>query len=127
MNLQHALRKLALSFYTHGVFKDSAHPDAILLNGEKGFKLKAHDSRPDLPPSPFFLNLRTSENPKPGPLTPAMVQEAGRLMCQKSIQLGLAYQHVVGLPPQLSQDCVRLGEGRAGGLQEDRSGQVHHR
>lgn len=32
------------------------------------FKLKLHDKKPDAPLSPFFINLRNKENPKPGPL-----------------------------------------------------------
>lgn len=32
------------------------------------FRLKLHEKKPDAPLSPFFFNLRTPDNPKPGPL-----------------------------------------------------------
>ena len=32
------------------------------------FKLKLHEKYPDAPLAPFYLNLRTADNPKPGPL-----------------------------------------------------------
>ncbi|MBI4092513.1 MAG: hypothetical protein HY420_01165, partial [Candidatus Kerfeldbacteria bacterium] len=34
------------------------------------FKLKMHETNPDAPLSPIYFNLRTSDNPKPGPLGP---------------------------------------------------------
>ena len=37
------------------------------------FKLKKHEREPDAPLSPYFFNLRTPENPKPGPLDPEIV------------------------------------------------------
>ncbi len=39
------------------------------------FKLKLHQTHPDAPLSPIYLNLRTPDNPKPGPLTPQVVRE----------------------------------------------------
>jgi len=39
------------------------------------FKLKLHETHPDAPLSPIYLNLRTPDNPKSGPLTPAIVRE----------------------------------------------------
>lgn len=38
------------------------------------FKLKLHEQHPDAPLSPIFFNLRTPDNPKPGPLDPELVQ-----------------------------------------------------
>lgn len=45
--------------------------------GGKGFRLKYHEAQPNAPLSPIYLNLRTSENPNPGPLTPEHMAEIG--------------------------------------------------
>jgi len=44
------------------------------------FKLKLHEKNPDAPLSPIFLNLRTPDQPKPGPLTPELVEVIGKLL-----------------------------------------------
>ncbi|MBI5654811.1 hypothetical protein HZC53_04130 [Candidatus Uhrbacteria bacterium] len=44
------------------------------------FRLKLHEKNPDAPLSPIYLNLRTSDNPKPGPLTPEIVDTVGQCM-----------------------------------------------
>jgi len=44
--------------------------DAVLIDTERGFKLKLHEKDPSAPLSPFYLNLRSITHPnKPGPLT----------------------------------------------------------
>lgn len=58
----------------------SVHPLVIKRGKERGFKLKLHEKSPDVPLSPFYLNLRTPDNPKPGPLTPEVVEQAARCM-----------------------------------------------
>lgn len=41
------------------------------------FRLKLHETQPDAPPSPFFFNLRTPENPKPGPINSYVCKAIG--------------------------------------------------
>lgn len=66
------LRRLALQLYDIGCFQEKKRsPEG------KGFRLKLHEKQPDAPLSPYYLNLRTPENPKPGPLTAELVSEIG--------------------------------------------------
>lgn len=69
---------LGLRYYDVGAFKDKSHPTAVQRGEERGFKLKTHEKQPDLPLSLFYFNLRTDDNPKPGPLTPELVAESGQ-------------------------------------------------
>lgn len=62
------------------------------------FKLKLHETEPNAPKSPIFLNLRTPENPKPGPLTPDVVAAIGDYLFRLSEVLGLEYDAVTGIP-----------------------------
>jgi orotate phosphoribosyltransferase len=89
--LLHALWEL-------GVVKTEEHPSAIEQGNERGFFIKSHEENPNLPLSPFFLNLRTPENPKPGPLTPDVVQLIAKAMHTLVRQLGIAYDKVVPIP-----------------------------
>ncbi|MEK7615092.1 MAG: hypothetical protein AAB431_01760 [Patescibacteria group bacterium] len=41
------------------------------------FTLKLHEKQPNAPLSPYFFNLRTPDNPKPGPLTLAELRLIG--------------------------------------------------
>ena len=43
-------------------------------------KLKLHETHPDAPLSPIYLNLRTPDNPKPGPLTPVVLDLIGDVL-----------------------------------------------
>lgn len=54
---------------------DAATP-AIRVNLGNGFLTKFHERYPDAPHSPLYVNLRTKDNPKPGPLGP---DEVGRV------------------------------------------------
>ncbi|HUD21030.1 MAG TPA: hypothetical protein VMQ44_03125 [Candidatus Saccharimonadales bacterium] len=62
------------------------------------FKLKLHETHPDAPLSPIYLNLRTLENPKPGPLTPEVVQLIGAELFEIADLNCLHYDHVLGIP-----------------------------
>lgn len=62
------------------------------------FKLKLHEENPLAPLSPIFLNLRTPENPKPGPLTPNIVALIGRCMLETAKKLALQFDAVAGVP-----------------------------
>jgi uridine monophosphate synthetase len=62
---------------------ESDHPLVITRGDERGFRLKLHEKNPDAPLSPIYLNLRTPDNPKPGPLTPEIVDFAA--LCMKDV------------------------------------------
>lgn len=91
-------RQLALALYDVGAVMDRncIHPK---LNPEgKGFRLVLHEKNPGAPLSPFYLNLRTPDNPKPGPLTPEIVREIGDIFYGQACLLQIGYDHVVGVP-----------------------------
>lgn len=62
------------------------------------FRLKLHETNPDAPLSPIFFNLRTSDNPKPGKLTPEFVQAAGQHLYELAKSRGLEFDLVAGVP-----------------------------
>ncbi|MSR85455.1 hypothetical protein EXS71_03430 [Candidatus Uhrbacteria bacterium] len=61
------------------------------------FRLKLHETKPDAPLSPIYLNLRTPQNPKAGPLLPWAVASIAQALL-KMARKGLEYQHVTGVP-----------------------------
>jgi orotate phosphoribosyltransferase len=63
------------------------------------FRLKLHETQPDAPLSPIYLNLRTPDNPKPGPLTHGLVKEIAQLFYELLLHTpNLSFRYVVGLP-----------------------------
>lgn len=52
----------------------------IARDDEPGFRLKLHERNPSAPLSPLYFNLRTPENPKPGPLDQRLCQIIGLMM-----------------------------------------------
>lgn len=62
------------------------------------FKLKLHEKNPDAPLSPFFLNLRSGDNPKPGPLASVDFDLIARALWEKTTEEGLSFQAIVGIP-----------------------------
>jgi uridine monophosphate synthetase len=63
------------------------------------FRIKLHERKPDAPLSPIYLNLRTPDNPKPGPLAPELVNEIAELFYQlMSFTPDLDFRYVAGLP-----------------------------
>lgn len=63
------------------------------------FKLKLHEKNPDAPLSPIYLNLRTPDNTKPGPLTPKVVQLIAECFIDKLLPTpNKYYDHVAGVP-----------------------------
>ncbi|MDD5071631.1 MAG: phosphoribosyltransferase family protein [Patescibacteria group bacterium] len=62
------------------------------------FRLKLHEKFPDAPLSPFYLNLRTPDNPKPGPLTPEDCILAAELLWRKILESGLTFSAIAGIP-----------------------------
>ncbi len=92
-------QQLALLLYALGAVKTRNHPTAVSRpSGERGFKLKLHERTPDAPLSPVYLNLRTPENPKPGPLTPEVVELAGKVLYRRASAACLGYTHIAGVP-----------------------------
>lgn len=86
-------RGLALELFEIGAFMDKAgSPEG------KGFPLKLHEKNPDAPLSPFYLNLRTEGNPKPGPLTAAHVTAIGVHLFALAAEKRLLYDAVAGIP-----------------------------
>jgi orotidine 5'-phosphate decarboxylase subfamily 2 len=76
------------------------------------FRLKLHDTQPDAPLSPIYLNLRTPDNPKPGPLKPELVEMITRLLYEILVQtMDLDFRYISGLP--------RAGDPLAAGLMEN--------
>lgn len=96
--MDHTQCKLAEALFDVGAVMDRTmiHPT---LNPEgKGFRLRLHDTNPDAPLSPFYLNLRTPDNPKPGPLTSEIVEQIGSALYNEAHRIALWYNCVVGVP-----------------------------
>ncbi|MAG12278.1 hypothetical protein CL630_00495 [bacterium] len=84
---------LARALFNEGVFLDkSRSPDGA------GFPLRLHDTDPDAPLSPYYLNLRTSGNTKPGPLEGTLLDMLGRALFNEAERQRLRYRSVAGLP-----------------------------
>ncbi len=77
-------------------FADRLFTAGAIQFGE--FRLKLHETHPNAPPSPIFLNLRMPDNPKPGPLTADLVGVAGRLLYEMAVERDLPYTRVCGVP-----------------------------
>jgi orotate phosphoribosyltransferase len=86
------LRHIALAIFENGAFKD------YRSSTEGGFKLALHRMQPEAPLSPFYLSLRTPENPKPGSLTPRLVELIGKELYRLSILAKIQYDCFVGIP-----------------------------
>jgi len=80
------------------LFKIGAIQDKSQSPGGKGFKLKLHEKSPGAPLSPFYLNFRTPDNPKPGPLTPDIIEAVGQELFLLACEKELRYDFVVGVP-----------------------------
>jgi len=81
---------------------ESNHPLVVTRQGpngvERGFKLKLHEKNPDAPLSPVYFNLRTPDNPKPGPLTPEIMYLVADCMHDRIRELGLTFTAIAGVP-----------------------------
>lgn len=62
------------------------------------FRLKLHETQPDAPLSPIYLNLRTSDNPKPGPLGGDELARVGELFRDAISEAGVTFTAVAGIP-----------------------------
>jgi uridine monophosphate synthetase len=90
--------KLTEALFDVGAVMDRTRIHPTLNPEGKGFKLKLHETNPDAPLSPFYLNLRTPDNPKPGPLTPEIIERIGSALYDKADRLAFWYNCVVGVP-----------------------------
>lgn len=79
-------RKLAIQLFEIGAVEFGA------------FKLKLHQTQPDAPLSPIFFNLRTPDNPKPGPLTPEVMDRVGQVLYARALWGQLRADYVAGIP-----------------------------
>ncbi|MDP3793198.1 MAG: phosphoribosyltransferase family protein [Candidatus Uhrbacteria bacterium] len=92
-------QQLALMLYGLGAVKTKDHPTAtVRSSGERGFLLKLHERTPDAPLSPIYLNLRTPDNPKPGPLTAEAIELSGRVLYRRATSALLGYDYIAGVP-----------------------------
>lgn len=63
------------------------------------FELKLHETQPDAPKSPIYIDLRTASHPsKPGPLTDEVVERIVGLMIDLLAAEGIRYDCFVGVP-----------------------------
>lgn len=62
------------------------------------FQLKMHEEHPDAPKSPIYLNLRTQDNPKPGPLDIDILEMIGELMFDAVMMRGFDFDVIAGIP-----------------------------
>jgi orotate phosphoribosyltransferase len=89
-------RQLAASLFDIGAIKFGS------------FRLKLHENNPEAPLSPVYLNLRTPDNPKPGPLTPEMVEMASQCMYWITRSSALLYMLTAGVPHAGDPFAARL-------------------
>lgn len=62
------------------------------------FKLKLHEKNPSAPLSPFFFNIRTSNNPKPGTLTPKDCELVAGCIWKAVQKSGIDFTAACGIP-----------------------------
>lgn len=82
--------QLADRLFEIGAIKFASRP------GE--FRLKLHETHPDAPLSPIFFNLRTPDNPKPGPLTPEVLRLIGRALAEIVASRVGGFDHITPIP-----------------------------
>jgi hypothetical protein len=77
--------------YDIGVFQ-------FRTDAEEGFKIALHRTNPNAPTVSFYINMRTPENPKPGPLTQRLVDDIGKELYFFSVECNLSYTAFAGVP-----------------------------
>lgn len=80
----------------------------------QGFRLKLHEKNPEAPLSPFYLNLRTPNNPKPGPLTPELVRESTQHLWALATEQHVHNVHCVAGVPRAGDPLARALSERVG-------------
>lgn len=86
-------KSLALLIFDAGGFKDKTKSPQ-----GKGYTLKLHEKNPNAPLSPFYIMLRTPDNPKPGPFTPGVIRAIGQQLYEYAESIDLEYDCVAGIP-----------------------------
>lgn len=71
---------------------------AVKINLSDGFVGKYHDDHPDAPRFPLYLNLRTRENPKPGPLTDEVIELMAGAFIARLQEGSFRPTHICGIP-----------------------------
>lgn len=71
---------------------------AIKIETEGRYSFKRHEKEPNASLSPIYFNLRTPDNPKPGPLSDRLIRMIASAMFIKARQEGLVYSVVAGIP-----------------------------
>lgn len=71
---------------------------AIKIESEGKYSFKRHEEEPDAPLSPIYFNLRTPDNPKPGPLTPEIIREISTGLWCLAGRNSILYDVVGGIP-----------------------------
>jgi len=93
--LEHEYARLADMLFDLGAVRFAG----VAGEPEEGFTLKLHEENPLAPKSPIFLNLRTPDNPKPGPLTPEALELTGKLLYGRLHEIeGLDFTYIAGIP-----------------------------
>lgn len=82
-----------------GLRKDTA----LMLNAKKAvefgaFKLKLHEKNPDAPLSPFYINMRDKNNPKPGPLEVKDYELIARCLLEVIKEGNFVFDAIAGIP-----------------------------
>ncbi len=63
------------------------------------FRIKLHEKHPDAPLSPYFFNLRTPDNPKPGPLgRDQLIQIGSAFFLDLILGRNLPHDVICGIP-----------------------------
>lgn len=102
-------RALGLALYDiGGVLDRKRSPEG------KGFRLKLHERDATAPLSPFYLNLRTPDNPKPGPLTPELVRESAQHLWTLATEQRVHDVHCVAGVPRAGDPFARALSERVG-------------
>jgi len=87
---------------TKAFLTDLFNIGAIKVDTKGGFRLTLHDKKPDAPLSPFYINLRTQKNPKPGPLQEAHVEtiahEMNTVLEKVRTSFHLQFDYIAGIP-----------------------------
>lgn len=79
------------------------------------FRLKQHETQPDAPLSPIFFNLRTPENPKPGPLDRTILKTIAEAFLEE--MKSLDYDGICAIPNAGTPFAQALREIQGGDLQ----------
>lgn len=110
------------TYLANWLFDLGAVKDRLKSPGSRGFKLKLHEKNPAAPLSPIYFNLRTPDNPKPGPLIPAIVRELASVFHEMKCELRAS--GILVPPPRYVVGVPRAGDPLADALAEASYGEL---